>query len=238
MIAIRYPMSAAGVLLFAAAAFGQNGSSDLEWQYATDAVSVDPYSGSVGGPVSGSPETSDSVAEISPEEAPCPCGDDAGENGHCGGSCCGKLHGGKSRCSAKNCAADHCHGVCRDPGHPAKPKHKKPGDVDRGDCPPKRYRIPDCRRAGNPHNVACWARCSVTDKYSSWFVGGGAAFFRGRCRKPSEGTWGLDYSGLFGHANVWLNYTRGRNQGGEGAYQTDGEPAIVSKASSLIHFGH
>lgn len=136
------------------------------------------------------------------------------------------------------CGTKHCHGVCLDPGRPAKPKHEKPGDVDRGDCPPKRYLIPDCKRAGNPHCVAPWAKCSVDDKYSSWFVGGGAAFFRGRCRKPSEGTWGLDYNGLFGHANVWLNYTRGRNQGGEGAYKTDGEPAFVSKAHSLLGLGH
>ncbi len=136
------------------------------------------------------------------------------------------------------CGKKHCPGVCRDPGHPEKPKWKKPGDRDRGDCPPLRYRIPDCQRAGNPHCVARWAKCSVTDKYSAWFTGGGAAFCRGRCRKPTEGTWGLDYSGFFGHANVWLKYTRGRMQGGEGAYRTDGEPKIVSRAHELIGLGH
>jgi hypothetical protein len=133
----------------------------------------------------------------------------------------------------------HCHGVCRDPGRPKKPKIDKPGDRNRGDCPPLRYRISDCRRAGNPHSVARWAKCSVNGKYSSWFVGGGSPFFFGRCRKPTEGTWGLDYDGFFKHTKNWLNYTRiGRKQGGEGAYRTDGEPKIVSRAHDLLHLGH
>ncbi len=129
-----------------------------------------------------------------------------------------------------NCGEKPCHGVCRNPGHPKKPKRQKPGDVDRGDCPPLRYRIPDCKRAGKPHRVAKWAKCGVDDNYSSWFVGGGAAFFRGQSRQPSDGTWGLDYNGLFGHANVWLKYTRDRKQGGEGVYDTDGEPKFISRA--------
>jgi hypothetical protein len=136
------------------------------------------------------------------------------------------------------CGEKKCPGVCTDPGRPRKPILKKPGDRNRGDCPPKRYRMPDCKRAGNPHCVAPWAKCSVTDKYSSWYVGGGSPFKLGRCRKVSEGTWGLDYNGLFGHARVWLNYTRGRHQGGEGAYETDGEPAFVSKAHELMGLGH
>jgi hypothetical protein len=132
----------------------------------------------------------------------------------------------------------HCRGVCRDPGRPAKPKHEKPGDVNRGDCPPLRYKIPDCKRAGNPRHVAKWAKCGVNSKYSSWYVGGGAAFFRGECRKPTQGTWGMDYDGAFGHVNNWLNYTRGRKQGGEGAYRTDGEPKIVSRAHEILKHGH
>ncbi len=140
-------------------------------------------------------------------------------------------------CVSCQCGKPHCHGVSTDPGHPRKPIIKRPGDRDRGDCPPWRYGIPDCKRAGNPHCVAPWAKCSVSEKYSSWFVGGGSPFARGRCRTSSEGTWGLDYGGYFGHAKVWLNYTRyNRPQGGEGAYRTDGEPAIVSKVHSLI--GH
>lgn len=141
--------------------------------------------------------------------------------------------------TACNCGdSKHCHGVCLDPGRPAKPKIDKPGDWDWGDCPPYRYRMDDCKRAGNPHCVARWAKCSVTEKYSSWFVGGGAAFFRGRCRRPSEGTWGLDYDGCFGYVNNWLTYTRGRKQGGEGAYRTDGEPKIVTRTHEFLGLGH
>ena len=118
-----------------------------------------------------------------------------------------------SACPCEN--GQPCRGVCRDPGFPAKPKCDKPGDIDRGDCPPHRYRIGDCKRSGKAHCVAPWAQCSITDKYSAWFVGGGAAFCKGRPRKKSEGTWGLDYKGVLGRANVWLKYTQHRRQGGD-----------------------
>ncbi len=147
------------------------------------------------------------------------------------------------------------HGICLDPGHPRKPKHEQPGDVNRGDCPPKRYRMDDCTRAGNPHCVAPWAKCSPNKKYSAWYVGGGAAFskipdlhpgllHRGRDRETNadhgygEGTWGMDYSGLFGHANVWLKYTHDRKQGGEGEYRTDGEPKVIARAKSILKHVH
>jgi hypothetical protein len=81
----------------------------------------------------------------------------------------------------------------------------------------------DCIRSGDPNCVYKWAAPSITSKYSAWYVGGGAAF-KGRGRKSSEGTWGLDYDGLFGHARTWLNYTCGKEQGGEGAYETDHVP--------------
>jgi hypothetical protein len=96
----------------------------------------------------------------------------------------------------------------------------------------------DFSRAGKPTCVHRFAKCSVDDSYSAWFVGGGAAFFKGRPRKSSEGTWGLDYDGLFGKANNWLNYTRCREQGGEGAYATDGEPEFVSKVHGFLGLGH
>jgi hypothetical protein len=140
-----------------------------------------------------------------------------------------------SECS---CGQSHCHGVCRDPGHPRKPLLTKPGDRDQGDCPPLRYRMDDCQRAGKPHCYHRWAKCSIDDKYSAWFVGGGSPFPTARPRTSSEGTWGLDYGGLFGHNKVWLNYTRGRKQGGEGAYRTDGEPKIIKRAHELLHLGH
>ena len=64
---------------------------------------------------------------------------------------------------------------------------------------------------------------------------------RGRGRKTNahhdfgEGTWGMDYAGFFGRTNVWLNYTRDRYQGGEGAYETDGEPEWIAKAKEFLH---
>ena len=139
-------------------------------------------------------------------------------------------------CNQPSCNQPSCYGVSTDPGHPKKPCINKPGDRDRGDCPPLRYRMSDCQRAGHPKQIAPWAKCSVDGKYSSWFVGGGSPFAKGRPRKSTEGTWGTDYSGLFGHARVWLKYTRlHRNQGGEGAYATDGEPAIVKKVHDAFH---
>ena len=116
-----------------------------------------------------------------------------------------------------------CFGVNKDPGHPPKPKHPRPGDINEGDCPSKRYRTDDRLRSGDPYCVYKWAVPSITPKYSAWYVGGGAAF-KGRGRKATEGTWGLDYDGLFGHARTWMNYTCGKKQGGEGAYETDHVP--------------
>ena len=128
-------------------------------------------------------------------------------------------------------ATNRCPGVCRDPGHPRKPLLDRPGDRDKGDCPPLRYRIDDCQRSGNPSSVYKWAKPSITDKYSAWYVGGGA-WFKGRGRTAEEGTWGLDYDGFFGHARTWLNYSCGKRKGGEGAYQTD-HVSIKAKLSAL-----
>jgi hypothetical protein len=135
-------------------------------------------------------------------------------------------------CNCQGKCNGKCHGVSLDPGHPAKPKHKKPGDIDEGDCPSIRYRMDDCLRSGDPYCVYKWAAPSITDKYSAWYVGGGAAF-RGRGRTSAEGTWGLDYDGLFGHARTWLNYTCGKRQGGEGAYETD--HVKLKKKLSAMH---
>lgn len=121
----------------------------------------------------------------------------------------------------------HCHGISRAPGHPAKPRRQMPGDVDRGDHPPLRYQMCDCQRAGSPHRVAKWAQPAIGKHYSAWFVGGGAAFGgRGRC--SHEGTWGLDYDGWLKPRRVWLNWTGGRYQGGEGAYQTEGRTKLLN----------
>ncbi|HBJ35343.1 MAG TPA: hypothetical protein DDZ51_11440 [Planctomycetaceae bacterium] len=114
------------------------------------------------------------------------------------------------------------------PGRPRKPHRQMPGDIDRGDCPPYRYTISDCERAGNPHCVASWAKLSITPKYSAGYVGGGAAW-GGRSRYCSEGVWGLDYHGLFPYRRVWMRWTSGCEQGGEGAYKTDGHTGPFAK---------
>jgi hypothetical protein len=119
-------------------------------------------------------------------------------------------------------------GISYAPGRPQKPHRKMPGDINRGDCPPYRYTISDCERAGNPHCVASWAKLSITPKYSAGYVGGGAAW-GGRSRYCSEGVWGLDYHGLFPYRRVWMRWTNGCEQGGEGAYKTDGHTGPFAK---------
>lgn len=124
-------------------------------------------------------------------------------------------------------AAKPCPGVCRAPGYPEKPHRTMPGDRDHGDSPPYRYGLNDCIRAGNPHEVAPWAMPSITKGYSGWFVGGGAAF-GGRGKGPQEGTWGLDYHGCLKPRRVWMKWTCGRYQGGEGAYAADNRGHLFS----------
>lgn len=160
---------------------------------------------------------------------------------------------GCDTCSSDAC---ECYGVDTDPGHPRKPKRTMPGDRDRGDCPSLRYRMDDEKRSGHAGSVAPWAQCGRKNtkygQYTAWYVGGGAAFAkvptlpiqllsRGRDRKANgcgehgEGTWGLDYEGLGGYSKVWLQYTQGRKQGGEGRYQTDGEPKFIAKIKETLH---
>lgn len=119
-------------------------------------------------------------------------------------------------------------GISHSPGHPGKPRRQQPGDIDRGDCPPFRYSLDDHDRAGNPHCVAKWASPSIDKRYSAWFVGGGAVW-GGRGRKSEEGVWGMDYQGWLPGRRVWLNWTGGRHQGGEGAYQSDGRTGPWSR---------
>ena len=113
--------------------------------------------------------------------------------------------------------------VCHEPGVPRKPHCQRPGDINQSDCPPIRYCQDDCFRAGWPHAVRKWARCSINHHYSAGYVGGGSAwiFPHGRARTCEEGTWGLDYSLLSRPKMVWMTWTNGREQGGLGAYETD-----------------
>ncbi len=79
--------------------------------------------------------------------------------------------------------------------------------------------------AGWPQCLSRWARPSyppLADHESGCYVGGGAPFHGdGRC--AHEGTWGWDYHGRLFTKRIWLGWHHGRrDQGGTGAYRTDG----------------
>ena len=122
--------------------------------------------------------------------------------------------------------------VSHDPGRPAKPIRKLPGDIINKAHPEDRYCLDVHERAGNPGQVAWWARCAINEHYSAWFVGGGTAWtypHKARVRSNEEGTWGMDYDGIFAPRRVWMNWSKGRKQGGLGAYETDGARGILEK---------
>jgi hypothetical protein len=125
-------------------------------------------------------------------------------------------------------------GVGRDPGHPTKPWILRSGDINRANCPPRRYHQSGVQRAGHPNCVAPWACCSTSSHYSGGFVGGGA-LLGGLSRRADAGTWGVDYHGWLSPRGIFLNWTCGDVQGGEGAYETDGEPPIVTAAKDRVH---
>ncbi len=77
-------------------------------------------------------------------------------------------------------------------------------------------------RAGWPQCISRWARPSYGCHESGCYVGGGAAF-HGDARCTHEGTWGWDYHGRLFTKRIWLGWHHGRrDQGGVGAYKTDG----------------
>lgn len=124
--------------------------------------------------------------------------------------------------------------VSHDPGKPGKPRKKKLGDVNEMGNPSKRYCLRNCDRAGHPHEVAWWAGNPINRNYSVAFVGGGTPWVlarKTRSRDHDEGTWGLDYDGIFKPRRVWLQWSCDREQGGFGSYATDGAPAIVERLS-------
>ena len=52
------------------------------------------------------------------------------------------------------------------------------------------------QRAGNPLEVAPWARPTATPRHVVYLVGGGSGNYRkGEPPLPDEGTWGWDYRG-------------------------------------------
>ncbi len=83
-------------------------------------------------------------------------------------------------------------------------------------------------RSGHASSIAPWARPSGSRHYSGGFLGGGAAR-RGEGRSESQGTWGWDFHGLLGGKKIWLGWWNGRrDQGGRGAYKTEG-PHIINR---------
>jgi hypothetical protein len=85
-------------------------------------------------------------------------------------------------------------------------------------------------RSGHSSSIAPWAQLAMRRNYSGGFVGGGAAR-RGEDRKQIQGTWGWDFHGLLPRKNSWLGWWNGRReQGGRGAYKTEGP--------RLINHGH
>ena len=81
-----------------------------------------------------------------------------------------------------------------------------------------------CDRSGYHGRVAWYALPTFTRAYTAYYVGGGQAV-GGSCRRPEEGTWGVDYRGLLlpSRVNLWWNHGE-RYQGGGGTYKTDGHP--------------
>lgn len=84
------------------------------------------------------------------------------------------------------------------------------------------YRACDHARAGCPQSLRWLTIPSNTRFYGGYYVGGGVPVL-GEGRYPHEGTWGWDYPGILFTKRIALNWTHGRReQGGTGAYKTDG----------------
>ena len=76
--------------------------------------------------------------------------------------------------------------------------------------------------AGWPHCISRWARPSYGCHESGCYVGDGPPF-HGDSRCAHEGTWGWDYHGRLFTKSIWLGWHHGRReQGGYGAYKSDG----------------
>jgi hypothetical protein len=86
----------------------------------------------------------------------------------------------------------------------------------------------DEQRSGYASSIAPWAQRTVSRHYSGGFLGGGAAR-RGEDRREIQGTWGWDFHGLAAGKKIWLGWWNGRrDQGGRGAYKTDG-PRLINR---------
>jgi hypothetical protein len=92
------------------------------------------------------------------------------------------------------------------------------------------------RRAGSPQETSRLALPSNGPGSFGYNVGGGSlAGHRGDGPLPDDGTWGWDYKGLLLPRKVNLLWWHGRrNQGGTGAYKTDGPKLPPLHESSSI----
>ena len=78
------------------------------------------------------------------------------------------------------------------------------------------------KRAGYPQCISKLAWPAQSARECGYWVGGGAPH-RGQGRYADEGTWGWDYNGILFPKKVALGWWHGRReQGGSGAYKTDG----------------
>ena len=79
------------------------------------------------------------------------------------------------------------------------------------------------RPSGVAYPVGRFAKPTYGPDYNYGWVGGGAPSWRGQPRRANEGVWGRDYQGVVYLRRVWPNWWHGqREQGGAGAYRTDG----------------
>jgi hypothetical protein len=104
-----------------------------------------------------------------------------------------------------------------------------------GTPPPGRPRaIPHTdERAGLPRCVSPHATPSRSPADLGYWVGGGAAH-GGSAPCAGVGTWGWDDTGgLHIKRRVALRWTRGRHQGGAGAYATDG-PHVTDVPTAIV----
>lgn len=100
-----------------------------------------------------------------------------------------------------------------------------------------RYCTDGMQRSGSPWIPGIFATWGTDPQHTVGYVGGSTPFkgphsgvLQGDCRRPTEGTFGYDYTGLYFKRNTWLLWTHGRReQGGLGRYETDGPRILPEK---------
>jgi hypothetical protein len=100
-----------------------------------------------------------------------------------------------------------------------------------------RYCTDGMQRAGYPWMPGIFATWGTDPQHTVGYVGGSTPFkgpysgvLQGECKRPTEGTFGYDYTGLHFKRNTWLLWTHGRReQGGLGRYETDGPRILPEK---------